>query len=198
MAEVVGLVASIVQIAGAGTKLSSALYNFTASAVRAEQDITDIASDVKLTASALESVGKVFETENGISKSVANERAIQDANAIIKRCEEVFKDISELVEKRRTTLKSGKKTLSMMGKLSWPMKEQRVELYRRKLESLKSSLQVLLAVLQLAQGAARGYENNVPSIAKLMLTIFKGRWRKLIFNKSARKSGSFTSDNRTL
>ncbi|KAH5718381.1 hypothetical protein HBI18_168280 [Parastagonospora nodorum] len=154
MAEVIGLAASIIQIAGAGAKLSSALYHFTTSAVRADQDITDIASDVELTSNALESVGKVFETED--AKSLVSKKAIQDANNIIKRCEAVFSDISELVDKRRKSAKDGKKGLSVIGKLSWPMKEQRVELHRRRLESLKNSLVLLLHVLQLAQGQARG------------------------------------------
>lgn len=155
MAEVVGLVASIIQIAGAGAQLSSALYHFTTSAVRADQDITDIASDVELTSNALDSIGKVFETED--PKSIVSKKAIQDANNIIKRCETVFTEISELVEKRSKTLKDGKKSLSVMGKLSWPMKEQRVELHRRRLESLKNSLVLLLHVLQLVQGQSRGY-----------------------------------------
>jgi hypothetical protein len=154
MAEVLGLVASIVQIAGAGAKLSSALYTFTHSAVRADQDILGIASDVELTSNALESVGRVFETED--TKSIIAQKAIRDAKSIIKLCEHVFTDISELVEKRRKLSKEGKKTLSVMGKLSWPLKEQRVELYRKRLENLKSSLVLLLHVLQLAQGQARG------------------------------------------
>jgi hypothetical protein len=155
MAEVLGLVASIVQLAGAGAKLSSALYNYTTSAVRAEQDITDIAGDVELTSNALESVGKVFETE--YAQSIVSKKAIQDANNIIKRCKTVFNDITELVEKRQKVGKDGKKGLNMMGKLSYPFKEQRVELHRRRLESLKNSLVLLLHVLQLAQGQARGY-----------------------------------------
>lgn len=152
MAEVVGLVASIVQIAGAGTKLSSALYHFTTSAVRAEQDVADIASDIELTSNALTSVGRVFETED--TRSVISEKAITDANNLIKRCEMVFKDIAEVVEKSRTVSKDGKKNLSAIGKLAWPMREQRVELYRRRLESLKNSLTLLLHVLQLAQKQA--------------------------------------------
>jgi hypothetical protein len=176
MAEVVGLVASIVQLAGAGTKLSSALYHFTTSAVRADRDIADIAGDVELTSSALESVGKVFETED--AKSIISTKAVQDANNIIKRCEAVFNDISELVEKRWTTSKNGKRGLSMMGKLSWPLKEQRVELHRRRLESLKNSLVLLLHVLQLAQGQARGYEYHAIEDEVLSLTTVIESWRK--------------------
>jgi hypothetical protein len=155
MAEVVGLVASIIQIAGTGAKLSTALYHYTTSAVRADQDITEIASDVDLTSNALESIGKVFETE--YAKSLVSNKAIHDAKSIIKRCEAVFNDITELVDKRRKMSKDGKKSLGVMGKLTWPLKEQRVELYRRRLESLKTSLALLLHVLQLAQGQARGY-----------------------------------------
>ncbi|KAF2029115.1 hypothetical protein EK21DRAFT_113174 [Setomelanomma holmii] len=154
MAEVIGLVASIVQIAGAGVKLSSELWNFTTSALRADQDITDIAGDVELTSNALESVARVFETED--AKSVVSKKAIQDANNLIKRCGAVFEDISELVDKRRKVCKDGKKGLSFAGKISWPMKEQRLELHRRRLDSLKNSLVLLLHVLQLAQGQARG------------------------------------------
>lgn len=176
MAEVIGLVASIVQIAGAGAKLSSTLYHFTASAVRADQDINDIAGDVELTSNALESVGKVFETED--AKSVVSKKAIQDANNIIKRCEAVFNDITELVEKRRNPSKDGKKSLSVMGKFSWPLKEQRVELHRRRLESLKNSLVLLLHVLQLAQGQARGYDHITVRDIMLVLTLVTGIWRR--------------------
>ncbi|KAI4622313.1 hypothetical protein J4E83_005055 [Alternaria metachromatica] len=154
MAEVIGLAASIIQIAGAGAKLSVALYNFTNSAARADQDVKDIADDVKLTSNALESVGRVFESEE--AGSIVSKKAIQDANNIIKKCQSVFDEVSEIVEKRRKTAKDGKKSLSVMGKLAWPMKEQRVELNQRRLESLKNSLVLLLHVLQLAQGQARG------------------------------------------
>jgi hypothetical protein len=155
MAEVVGLAASIIQITGAGAKLSVALYNFATSAVRADQDIRDIADDVELTSNALESIGKVFESED--AKSIVSKKAIQDANNIIKKCEGVFSEVSEMVEKRMKVGKDGKKSLSVGGKLLWAMKEQRIELYRRRLESLKNSLVLLLHVLQLAQGQARGF-----------------------------------------
>ncbi|KAL1794223.1 hypothetical protein ACET3X_007644 [Alternaria dauci] len=154
MAEVIGLAASIIQIAGAGAKLSVALYNFTNSAAQADQEIRDIADDVDLTSNALESVGKVFESED--AKSIVSKKAVQDAHKIIKKCQGVFDELSGIVEKRRKMGKDGKKTLSMMGKLAWPMKEQRVELNRRRLESLKNSLVLLLHVLQLAQGQSRG------------------------------------------
>src|SRR5262245_28837392 len=115
MAEVVGLAASIVQVAGAGIKLSTTLYHYSSTASRADQDVTDIADDVNLTANALDSVGKVFEQEEG--KSVVSKKAMLDAHSLIKRCETVFGEIQELLDKRRKIGKDGKK-LSTLGKLS--------------------------------------------------------------------------------
>ncbi|KAJ4290275.1 hypothetical protein N0V90_010490 [Kalmusia sp. IMI 367209] len=154
MAEVVGLAASIVQIAGTGIRLSTTLYNFAGGVSRAEQDIADIADDVKLTANALDNVGKVFERDDG--SCVISKKAISDAGGLIKRCETVFGEVQDLVEKRSKMGKDGKKTLSAIGRLSWPLKEQRVELLRRRLESLKNSLMLLMHVLQLANGQAKG------------------------------------------
>jgi hypothetical protein len=155
MAELVGLAASIIQIAGVGVKLSTTLYNFVGSATRADQEITDIAGDVEITANALDSVGKVFEDED--APSVVSKKAIEHANSLIKRCEAVFREIHEVIDKRRKISKDGKKSLSALGKLSWPMKEQKIELLRRRLESLKNSLILLFHVLQLANGQARGF-----------------------------------------
>lgn len=194
MAEVVGLAASILQIAGAGVKLSTALYNFASSASRADRDVADIADDVMLTANALDSVGKVFEKEDG--KTVVSRRAIQDANGLIKRCDAVFGEIQEVVEKRRKVCKDGKKILSTFGKFSWPLKEQRIELLRRRLESLKNSLMLLLHVLQLANGQAKGYINLFHG-RTTTLTRTAENWRRALWSKSVKRSVSSTNDSNT-
>jgi hypothetical protein len=155
MAEVVGLAASIIQIAGAGTKLSIALYNFANSAAKADYEVSNIADDVQLTTSALNGVGKVLEEED--AQSVIKKEAIVHANGIIKRCESVFDEIRLLIEKRQKAGQDGKISLSALGKLAWPMKEQRVQLLKQKLESLKTSLLVLLGVLQLANLQTKGF-----------------------------------------
>ncbi|RMZ69556.1 mapkkk cascade kinase regulator ste50 [Pyrenophora seminiperda CCB06] len=154
MAEVVGLAASIIQIAGAGAQLSIALYNYAISAANADPEIKDIAVDIELTSHVLEDMGKLFETED--AKSIVSKRALQHANNIIKKCENVFDEMSELINKGRKTGKDGQKKLSIIGKIAWPMKHSRVELHRKRLESLKSSLALLLGVLQLAQEQSRG------------------------------------------
>ncbi|KAF2625815.1 hypothetical protein BU25DRAFT_460146 [Macroventuria anomochaeta] len=154
MAEIVGLAASIVQLGGAGIELSKSLYTFVSSAVRAESEISDLAGDVKLTCSALERVGQTLKSED--TKSALTQRAVSDAAEIKQRCESVFAEISGIIEKRWKVDGNGKRNLSLLGKASWPLKEQKVELLRRRLDSLKFSLSLLLSVLQLAHEQARG------------------------------------------
>lgn len=146
---------------------STALYTYVGSAARADQDITDIAGDVALTANVLDCVGNVFKEDD--AKCIISKAAVRDASSIIQRCEEVFKEIDHLVEKRRKVTKDGKKTTTL-GKLMWPMKEPRVELLRRRLDSLKTSLLVLLEVLRFAGERARGCV-SIASSSEVFLTI---------------------------
>lgn len=155
MAELIGLTASILSIAGAGVKLSTTLYTFAESASRADQDIADIAGDVALTANVLDSVGNVLKENE--TKCLASKAALNDAESILKRCESVFGDIRQVIEKRTKIGKDGKKTITTLGRLAWPLKEQRIELMRRRLDSLKTSLLLLLKVLSFAGDRARGF-----------------------------------------
>ena len=158
MAEVVGLAASIIQIAGAGASLSKALYSYVGSAACADQQISDIAGDVEITSNALNNVGEVFKNESSLS--IVSKTAIQDATSLIKRCESVFGAIQNVIDKRRKPAKDGKKSLSVLGKLAWPLKEQKIQVLQSRLESLKNSLVLLFHVIQLANGQARGFVDN--------------------------------------
>jgi hypothetical protein len=154
MADIVGLAASIVQLGGAGVELSKSLYIYVSSAVRAESEINDLAGDVKLTCSALERVGQTLQSEE--TSSALTQRAVNDAEEIKQRCQSVFAEISVIFEKRWKLDGNGRRKLSVLGKASWPLKEQKVELLRRRLDSLKLSLSLLLSVLQLAHEQSRG------------------------------------------
>lgn len=160
MAEVIGLAASVLQIGGAGAKLSNELYHWISTAARANNDVTHIAIDVEVTSKVLGNVGKVLEGDS--AKNMVNQDAMQHAKDLINQCEEVFNELSQVVTKARRTDKDGRTRLGFRAKMSWPMKEQRVELLRRRLETLKSSLLLLFHVLQLAQDKARGYNQLSP------------------------------------
>jgi hypothetical protein len=154
MAQVIGLAASLVQTANAGVHLStSLLHTFVGSANRAESDIADIAKDVELTATTLDSVGKVFERDGGTP--IVSQKAIQDAESLVKRCEAVFAEIQQVLEKSRDVGKNGRE-LGTVSEFSWLTKGPRAELLSKRLESLKIGVQLLLQVLLLANEQSKG------------------------------------------
>ncbi|KAF2646270.1 hypothetical protein P280DRAFT_464512 [Massarina eburnea CBS 473.64] len=154
MTEPLGIATSIFQIASAGVALSTALYDFVGSANRADSDIVHVADDLRLTANALDSMGKVFENVHG--QHALSEKAVQDARDLIMRCETVFNEIHQVVDRLRKVGIDGKESLSPRGKPAWPITKERAELLRRRLENLKISLTLMLHILHLANGQARG------------------------------------------
>jgi hypothetical protein len=152
MAEFIGFGASIIQMAGAGIALSTTLYNFVGSVDRPTSDIANIADNVRHTASALASVGEVFEKNHGLS--VLSGKAMKDVNSLVARCKTVFDEIQHIVDKRRVIGKDDKSGLISLGKFAWPLKEQRVELLTRQLENLKDELILMVHILHLANGQA--------------------------------------------
>ena len=166
MAEAIGLAASIIQIAGAGTKLSTSLYNFASSAVRADREVEDLANDVANTSMVLSSVGRLFEGDK--TKNIIKKEAIQHAKNLIDQCERIFADINKVVDKRRCISKDGKKArLTFRGKMGWPLKEQKLQFQKARLESLKSSLNTLLQVIELAESQSRGYVMVLSAVPEL-------------------------------
>ncbi|KAJ4356752.1 uncharacterized protein N0V89_004788 [Didymosphaeria variabile] len=153
MAAVAGFVASIAQIASAGIRLSSVLYDAASGDAHTQQEVADIADDVKTTAIALDGVGRI------IGEDVAHDvsrTALSEAGDLAKRCEAVFGDVQEFIEKGNNPGQDEKKT----SRAHDQSKEQRTEVLRRRLDSLKHSNLLLLHVLQLANAQAKGNVDN--------------------------------------
>ncbi|KAF2845783.1 hypothetical protein T440DRAFT_472421 [Plenodomus tracheiphilus IPT5] len=136
MAEVVGLLASVIQLAGAGLKLSQTLYQYAEGVATADRRLKDIAQDIKLTSLVIDELGNVFrqeETAKLISKS-----AVTTAEETMKECSAVFAEIDTTLVKSR----KGK-----MGRLMLPFRDNKIELLRSHIDKLKSTLQLLMQVL---------------------------------------------------
>ncbi|KAF3036571.1 hypothetical protein E8E12_005903 [Didymella heteroderae] len=149
MAEIVGLAASIVQLGGAGVELSIKLHNFVKSATNANKEVVDLIEDLDSTGSALDHVGTTLRARH--MRALASPQASNVAAKIIARCELIFTEVEELIQKRMKADKHGNEMLTFSGKLGWPLKEKQVELVRRRLDSLKLSLSLLFSTIKLAQ-----------------------------------------------
>ena len=140
MAEIIGLVASVVQLADAGLKLSSALYQYADGVATADRRIKNIANEVKLTSFVIQELGGIFEQNK--TANLISGTAIITAKETIKECDTVFTEIKVIVDKT----KSGK-----MGRFMLHFRDNKIELLRSQIDKLKSTLQLLMQVLIFAQ-----------------------------------------------
>ncbi|KUJ21211.1 uncharacterized protein LY89DRAFT_681800 [Mollisia scopiformis] len=154
--DAIGFIASIAQLAGAGLTLSKALYEYSSSVSNAPKKLNDLAQDVQLTSPVLERLSEVF-TE-ATMRAFVRPGALHTAQEAIAGCSDIFGEMRVLIEEGRKG----------MGKFMLPFKESKIQLLNARLASLKSTLQLLLQVLQYASSV-----NVDPSVSQFSLN---GSW----------------------
>jgi hypothetical protein len=135
MAEI-GLIASVIQVAGAGLKLSQTLYQYADTVANADRRIKDIAKEVQLTSFVIDELGHIFNQDQ--SSTILSENAIKTADETVKECSTVFQELDAALKKTK------KNTL---GRLMLPFRESKIDLLRNHIDKLKSTLQLLMQVL---------------------------------------------------
>jgi len=81
MAELLGLVASVIQVAGSGIQLSKTLYGYVDRVATADRRIKDIATEIEMTSIVIEELGDVFKREE--TASLVFKKAVKTANDTI-------------------------------------------------------------------------------------------------------------------
>lgn len=137
--DAISFIASIAQLAGAGLTLSKSLYDYASSVSNAPKKFTDLAQDIKLTSSVLEHLSEIF--SEATVRAFVRPGALHTAQDAIAGCSEIFGEMEALIEEGR---RGG------LGKFMFPFKEAKIQLLNARLASLKSTLQLLLQVLQYA------------------------------------------------
>jgi hypothetical protein len=143
MAETLGLIASVIQVAGAGLKLSQTLYQYVDGVATADRRIKDIAKEIRLTSFVIEELGDVFKNDD--TSALMSKNAVKTAEETMKECSSVFTEID-------ATLKKSKN--NTLGRLMLPFRDNKIELLRTHIDKLKSTLQLLMQVLTHAHQVA--------------------------------------------
>lgn len=95
--EVVGVVASILQIAEIGTKLSVRLFSFYRSVKGVNESLQGLSSDVSLTCSILNELGKTLEQDD--QARLCSAQAFSTAHEVLRECKSIFEQIEAAIEK---------------------------------------------------------------------------------------------------
>lgn len=209
MAEIVGLVASVAQIANNGIKLSITLYTFAETVLRADKLIREIASDVSLTSSVLEELGQNLKKDQ--KSRLCSQNAVKTAEGIVKECAAIFNDINgtlettlEKIKPRAGSERNGrdgahggrKRAVAAYERLKWPFLQPKMQLLRSNLDRLKSTLVLMLNVITYARKVSEEYVLPLVKIACL-LTFRTVTQRRLLLRISANLSKTFLAQTRS-
>ena len=160
MAEL-GVIASIVGLAGVGIKLSKHLYQVGQKISNPGHNINRVATNVSLFAAMLKHVGAVLDN----AQSLHSPEAIETVKQIVRECETVFQEITRLIvlakdksdegTKEPTLANGSKRRFSMVARAKWYFERPKAECLLAQLEYLKTTLSVLLQTLALAALTAK-------------------------------------------
>lgn len=162
MAEL-GIIASVVQIADVGLRLSIKLYTFGEIVASADRSVISISKDVSLTSGVLKELGQILDKDR--ETRTFSENAVQTADGIVKECLEVFQEMENILVKKMPGLakeggKGGertKKAVVMLERLKWGYLQPKLQLLRSNLDRLKSTLLLMLNVITYARQVSGKY-----------------------------------------
>lgn len=149
MAEALGIAASAIQVAGAGLKLADTLKAYTDSVRKAEKQLKPVADHVRLTSDVLTNVG--FLLKNDEIRSLYTKDLLGSTDNALGGCRTAFENLDKFVTKLLNQNEVGK--VSVQAKFTLFFKQRELGLLQAHLERFKSSLDLVLGVLNLASSA---------------------------------------------
>jgi hypothetical protein len=145
--EILGIAASILQIADLGATVSVKLCTFYRQLKSADQSAQSLSSEVALTCSILRQLGENLKQDE--QTRLYSAQAFDTAQEVLRECEKVFRRISAAVDESRADATSN--ALQRAAKrLGFVLMEKELEVLRGNLERLKSTMLLLLNVIMYA------------------------------------------------
>jgi len=153
MAEI-SLIASIIGVAGAGAKLSIAIFDIASTIGAAGKELQDLSTEISL----LCSVFKQLETVLSHAHFHYSNAAVDTARKILERCKTVFNELDDVVKDllpRKNVGLGGIPSVDFASRVKWlGFKNSKVKLIKSTLESYKLTLGIMLSTMQLAEKAS--------------------------------------------
>lgn len=146
--EILGLAASVIQIAELGGKLSVRIFTFTRKVKNANKTIDALSQEIAVTGAVLQQLGEILSQDESVK--VCSQEAIDTAKKLVSDTEKVFHGLENLLDVENKPNSRIRKAVSFKG-LKFPFLESEIEQVQANLERLKSSLLVILSVLGFAE-----------------------------------------------
>ena len=147
--EILGIAASVLQIADLGGKLSVKLFTFARKIKNADRSIDRISQDIAATGAILHQLGSELKRDEQLR--LCSQEAVSTARNLVDECNKIFVDLNKALDGSKSQTQGCKLVLGWKDRLKYPFLEPQIDLLRSNLERLKSSLVVMLNVMIFAE-----------------------------------------------
>jgi hypothetical protein len=139
MAEILGVVSSLISVSGAAIQLTKTLYDFGSTTAAAREQVDYIGKNVSFYSDVLELLVEQLESD----RPVHSKKAISLAERVFDHSYDLFDRIEDLIPDRRRT----RDQFTFLQRVAWNFKKTQVNLLVGEIEHLKSTVQLLVQVL---------------------------------------------------
>lgn len=101
------IIASALQIADIGIRLSLRLYTFGETVASADKSIISISENVSLTSTVLKELGQTLDKDR--TTRICSPNAMRTADNIVKQCQRIFQEMDHILVKKFARIKSAEK-----------------------------------------------------------------------------------------
>lgn len=144
--EALGVAASIIQVADLGTKLSVKLFSFYRQVKNASESLHLLSNEIALVSAILRELGDSLEGEE--SSKLCSDKAFLTLSLVLRQCREVLTQIQKVIDHNH---QQGKNRFQQVtGKIRLVLLEPSLDQLKIKLETLKSTMLLLLNVIMYA------------------------------------------------
>jgi hypothetical protein len=155
--EVLGIIGGVLQIADVGARLSVKLLGFSHKVKDADINVKHISTEVALTCAVLRDLSENLKKDE--ATRLCNENAVKTAEKVVHECKTIFEELAAALDGKMSDeemRKSGKGIIGRVGReVRFAFIQPQMELMRTHLEKLKSTLHLMLEVLNYARQLRR-------------------------------------------
>ena len=156
----VSVIAGVLSVASAGTKLSITLFQFAQSLGSAGKDMQMVAGELALFGQILGLVHQSLEevAEECATLSYVMSRATALVDPLNKQCDLVYAEVQSLMDSLKPMSEEGSWTDRMkvqLTKLKWMFQKSRAEVVQGLVQSLKGTLSCLLNIISVELARSR-------------------------------------------
>lgn len=146
------IITTIIEVAGAGFRLSLLLNAVGMQMTTANREIQAIAKEISMCSLMLKQVGTIMDS----SEVTASWGALETAKGIAMHSQTIFTEIKDMAEMSQQRDENGHmRSITIAGQAQSWFRKQRVQYLLGQLVSLKLSLSIMLQILQLGKNIAR-------------------------------------------